>query len=225
MSHPAPYSPEVLDKLARLVPVGTRVHDPFAGEGLRLGKRADEIGWTFTGTEIEAPFIEDDRVRVGNALDPATYPTGRYCIVTSPVYPNGIADNFNAQDGSRRRTYRAALAKLTGMDRELHPDNQGRWGYRGTSIASTRRAVYWNLATRAVACWSGADAVFLNVSDFTAKDRTEPVVDGWAGVLRSNGWRIVKAHPVKTRRWRDGANSDKRVDGEVVLHAVRSSRA
>ena len=47
-SHPAPFSPEVLDTFRRLIPRGSRVHDPFAGEGLRLGKLADEMGWAFS---------------------------------------------------------------------------------------------------------------------------------------------------------------------------------
>lgn len=240
-SHPAPFSPGVLDCFARLIPRGSRIHDPFAGEGVRLGKLADEHGWTFTGTELEAPFILDDRVVPGNAIDASSYPPALICsacgqsppfnahgsrehqpkgysIVTSPVYPNGIADDFNARDGSRRRTYRAALAKITGTDAPLHPNNQGRWGYRGTPLSSSRRAIYWHLADQAVACWGNAEAVYLNVSDFVARSRVEPVVEGWARCLTNHGWTIVRSYPVSTRRWRDGANRESRVDGEVVLH-------
>lgn len=204
--------------LAGLIPPGARVHDPFAGGGERLGKLADERGWVFTGTELEAPFINDPRVAHGNALDPDLYPANGYVVVTSPVYPNGIADHFHARDSSTRRTYRSALAKLTGRDRPLDPDNMGRWGYRGTPLHSPARRMYWHLASQAAANWGGAVALYVNVSDFKAGDRTEPVVDGWVRLLEGHGWRLVAAHPVVTRRWRHGANREARVDGEVVLH-------
>lgn len=221
-AHPAPYSEAVLAMFGNLGPFeGARVHDPFAGTGERLGQLADERGWAFTGTELEKEFICDPRVVEGNACDAETYPAPGYFVVTSPAYPNGIADDFNAQDGSERRTYRSSLAKLAGGDRPLHADNQGRWGYRGTPIHSARRAVYWSIADRAVRNWAGASELFVNVSDFMHRDRTEPVVERWAGVLHRNGWMIGSAWPVLTMRYRNGANSAARVANEVILHAMR----
>lgn len=202
-------------------PAGARVHDPFAGAGERLGALADAQGWTFTGTDLEKPFIVDPRVVEGNACDYQTYPRKGYYLVTSPVYPNGIADDFNAQDQSERRTYRTALAKITGTDAPLHPDNQGRWGYRGTPIHSNQRAVYWNIARRAARCWGDAAELFVNVSDFMVKGHVEPVVSGWVGVLEARGWAVAEAYPVLTRRYRNGAGRNARVANEVVLHAVR----
>lgn len=203
---------------------GTRVHDPFAGGGDRLGRLADENGWIFTGTEIEEPFIVDPRVRLGDSTTLATYPEEQFTVMTSPVYPNGIADDFHAQDGSQRRTYRAALSKLVGHDRRLHVNNQGRWGYRGTPLHSTARLVYWRLADMVVGCWAEAPCmdVFLNVSDFTVgKTVVEPVVAAWARTLEVHGFTILKAYPVLTRRYRHGANRDARVANEVVIQATR----
>lgn len=218
--HPAPYSDEVLAVFANLIPAGTHVHDPFAGGGDRLGKLADAQGWTFSGTELEKPFIVDERVMVGNACDPLSYPPPSipFVVVTSPVYPNGIADDFNAQDGSERRTYRAALAKLRGVDAEMHPDNQGRWGYRGTPLYSNARHMYWHIARRAIKAMGEAQAIYINVSDFMVGSTVEPVVHGWAARLESQGWRVQQAYPVLTRRYRNGTNRDARVANEVILH-------
>lgn len=220
MSHPAPYSPEVLIKFTSLIPRGTHVHDCFAGDGVRLGKLADNYRWRFTGTEIEAPFILDDRVAHGDATDPDSYPSSSYWIVTSPVYPNGIADDWNAKDTSRRRTYRRARAMIVGHDEPLHVNNMGRWGYRGTPLRSTARAMYWNLARKSIACWTGADRALVNVSDFMAGGKVEPVVRGWVQELTRQGWTVEDVQPVVTRRWKDGANRDERVENEVIIVAV-----
>lgn len=225
--HPAPFSAEVLDVIeehgpgARVDRRLIRVHDPFAGDGVRLGALCDRMGWTFSGTELERPFIVDRRVVQGNACDRSTYPRGRFVIVTSPVYPNGIADHFNAQDDSERRTYRTARAKITGRDRPLHYDNQGRYGYRGSGLTSPTRAMYWNIAGRAVACWSRAEAIYLNVSDFPVGNRVEPLVNQWCVLIEGLGWTIEWARQVSTPRYRNGANRTNRVDGEVVAKFVR----
>lgn len=263
--HPAPYSMEIIAVFAKMLPAGTRIHDPFAGGGERLGALADQLGCTFTGTDIEAPFISDPRVRHGNACVVSDYPPryvcpvcgsgagrghldkrplianplagnisictaayddvsrGTFTVVTSPVYPNGIADDFHAQDNSRRRTYRSARAQLTGEDQPLHDDNQGRWGYRGTPLHSTSRAMYWSITRRAIAAWTaaGADRAIVNVSDFTwGKGAVmEPVVDGWAQQLLAAGWTIRKAHKVRTPRDGLGSNQRNKVDYEVVIDA------
>ena len=135
VQHPARYSPEVLEVFRFLIPRLTRVHDPFAGTGERLGRVADDRPWFFTGTELEEAFIVDHRVAQGDATDPDSYPwpvacgacgdpdpvpaapcgshvLRPYTVVTSPVYPNGMADDFvsSAADTSERKTYRHAKA-------------------------------------------------------------------------------------------------------------------
>jgi hypothetical protein len=248
MSHPAQYSQQVLVVLRWLLPTGTRIHDPFAGPGSRLGGLADERLLHFTGTEIEPGFIADPRVKQGDATDPATYPAPRQCvkcggtydvpgwahamrvecpdhdasvgytIVTSPVYPNGMADHFKSTDKSERRTYRHGLAKLTGNpDVELATRNMGRWGYRGRKLDSPARMMYWSLARQAAACWTGAERVLLNVSDFKAGTVTVPVIEGWVHTLAGVGFNVIDVHRVKTPRYRNGQNAAERVEHEVVL--------
>lgn len=249
--HPAQYSPEILTLFRWLIPSVARVHDPFAGTGSRLGSLARDRGWTFTGTEIEPAFIIDDRVVQGDATDPGSYPAPLLCpacgclgdvserssvfprrcmahhprgfwIVTSPVYPNGMADHFvsKAADTSTRRTYRHALATITG-DREvqLDPRNMGRWGYRGRALDSDARAMYWHLARQAVDCWSEAEALVVNVSDSLDGDRRVPVVAGWQDLIARAGWSNQDVHPVATKRYRNGAGRDARVETEAVIHA------
>lgn len=254
--HPAPYSPEVLAAFTglfgRYLDGPVLVHDPFAGTGERLGGLCDTLGLPFSGTELAEAFIVDPRVRQGDSTLKGTYPRRKHWVVaTSPVYPNGIADDFHAQercsackgtgkqpgtpefgvlacekcDGSgvrqhHRRTYRSWNAKLLGHDEPLHANNMGRWGYRGTKLDSPKRAMYWKLARDCARHWTRAETVFVNVSDFTVKDRVEPVVEGWVHVLAGAGLDVVEQHQVSTKRWRDGANADRRVEAESILVAV-----
>lgn len=230
VEHPAMWSSEILVELAKAIPAGgrpngrwtpTHVHDPFAGTGERLGNVADANGWRFTGTEIEAAFIIDERVQVGDATLRSSYPRRPFVIVTSPVYPNGIADDFNAQDGSTRRTYRAALSKVKGKDTRLQPNNMGAYGYRGQPFHSINRAMYWRLASDAIACWSRADAVYLNVSDFMQGGNREPVVSQWIATMQIAGWTLAaRPKQIKTRRYKMGRNSSARVETEYLLHFV-----
>lgn len=216
--HPAQFSPEVVALLGSLIEEGVHVHDPCAGPGVRLGQLCRSLGCGFSGTEIEPEFIVDYDVVQGDATDFTTYPKGgRFTIVTSPVYPNGIADDFVSSGRHFHLTYRAALARIRGFDKPMHPNNQGRWGYRGTPLHSNARAVYWNLARRMADCWQDAERVLLNVSDFQQGKVTEPVVAGWRQVLERRNWRLEADHEVGTRRYRNGQNRDARVEVEHVL--------
>lgn len=111
LDHPARYSESIIEAFRKLLSPGEYVHDPFAGTGERMGALADELDLEFTGCEIEAEFIVDERVHCGDSREPNNYPLHfieiqtladsepdvirlPFTIVTSPVYPNGIADNF-----------------------------------------------------------------------------------------------------------------------------------
>lgn len=224
--HPAPFSAEVLDAMRAILAAGhddgkiKRVHDPLAGEGVRLGALCDEIGLTFSGTEIEAPFIIDPRVKHGDSTKRGTYPRGPFVIATSPVYPNGMADDFHAQDSSERRTYRSARAAIVGKDERLHQNNQARWGYRGTPLHSNARAMYWRLADKLVDCWGRSSMALVNVSDFYSGNRREAVVDGWVRTLHAHGFTISHVHEVETKRYRNGAGRANRVEAEALIIAL-----
>jgi hypothetical protein len=192
------------------------VHDPFAGTGRRLGKLCDALGLRFTGTEIEAEFIVDPRVAPGNAINPDTYPPGPFCVVTSPAYPNGMADHFAARDGSRRHTYRQALAAIRGHDRELSSSNMGRY-----SIRRGRRAETEHFAIAGIAMHRWPPDVIVNVSDFIAAGERYPLVDRWRRLLGRHGYTVTDVVEVPTPRQRHGAHAELRVEAEAVITAHR----
>ena len=217
--HPCPYTPRILSALPGLLRAReSHVHDPFAGEGSRLGAFCDEWGITFTGTEIEPSLIVDPRVAVGDATVQFDYPLDAHTIVTSPVYPNGMADHFKATDASDRNTYRQVVASIEGGDRPLHTNNMGRWGYRGRGERSKARKAYWKLAHDSVACWQVEHAI-VNVKDFMVGDHVEPVVEQWADTLRYHGFVIKREVVVPTPGQRRGANHRLRLDHEIILDA------
>lgn len=219
--HPSQFSPEVLEVMAPILQAwNLPVHDPFAGPGVRLGRLCDELGLAFSGTEIEPEFIVDPRVRQGDSTttwwDSYPSPLKPYVIVTSPVYPNGMADHFHARDDSERHTYRQALAKIRGKDRELAGNNMGRWGARSGRTAELE---HFRLANSVVRHWPPAK-VLLNISDFITGGKTYDLIGRWKVLLDIWDYIVTDQIPVHTRRQRKGANGDARVDHEVVLVAV-----
>lgn len=192
---------------------GWPVHDPFAGTGERLGALCDQLGLLFTGTEIEEPFIIDPRVQVGNSRLEDSYPEGRYCICSSPVYPNGMTDHFHAQDKSRRKTYRQARASITGEDQPLHPDNMGRHGPRQGKLGEER---HWAIAWDATAWWPSR--VLINIKDCILDKEIYPAVEMWLDILTRRGYHCT-CHEVATPGMRFGANGKSRVDYEVIIEA------
>lgn len=245
MTHPARYSPPIIDLVADILrarwpdfmgrPI---IHDPFAGTGERLHEMCnrDDMLWAYSGTEIEECFIAAPGVFQGDATDPDTYPPARlpaqtgafgWIVFTSPVYPNGMADNHRARDSSNRRNYRAAKIKITGdADAGLEENNAGNFGYRGTKRDgnSARRINYWRIHEQAVRHWSSAQLAIVNVSDFIhSKNQVEPLVDDWIKLLADHGWDDQQIHRVKTSRMRHGENREQRVDHEVVIVARKDT--
>ena len=86
--HPSQYSPEVIEALRTFIRPGSRVHDPYAGTGVRLGKLCDELQCKFSGTDIERWSVMDRRIKVADANDGRYYPKTAFTVVTSPVYLN-----------------------------------------------------------------------------------------------------------------------------------------
>jgi hypothetical protein len=202
--HPCQFSPEVLEELADLIAAGDRVHDPFAGPGLRLGALCDRLGAIFSGGDIEDWPGHDPRVIVADATDPAGYPP-ESTTVTSPVYANKrCADYANGPTPRTktkgRRDYGIALG------RALHPNNLARFTGR-----PARAARYWQGHADAVKHWG--DRVLLNVD--------LPISEAWQRLLVDHGYRIEQAIPAYTRRYRGLRNAGKRAKHEVVIVAVR----
>lgn len=228
--HPARFSTEIIGVVRELLNARYQskpeevLFDPFAGTGEALRALANDLFMDYGGVEIEPAFIVAPNIKQGDATDLSSYPTVPYIIFTSPAYPNGMADHFEAKDDSKRHTYRKANALLEGADRELHPNNQARYGYRGTKRhgKSTKRDEYWRIAREAVMCWGSAEMILLNVSDFKhSRGEIEPLVQDWRTLLSSFGWSAQTEIPVGTKRQRQGANGNERMDVEVVVVAER----
>jgi hypothetical protein len=218
VNHPAQFSKELLPALERpLAEWHLPVHDPFAGTGERLGQLCDQLGLTFTGTEIEPEWIVDARVRHGDSTEAGAYPTGEYVVATSPTYPNGMSDHFKASDHKGRNTYRHALQRTNGgQDRELHPNNSGRYGVRYHTDGH-----YWKLMQAAVAHWPAL--VIVNVKDFITGGKVYRLVEKWTELLREHGYDVVEQLDVACPGNRFGANRDDRVETEAVLVAHRAA--
>lgn len=227
--HPARFSKEIITRLRSILEPGVHLHDPFGGSGVRLGKLADEIGCSFSGTELAPAFIIDPRVVHGDATVRGTYPRKRrWWIVTSPVYPNGIADSWKISDASSRTTYRSRQTEILGEDRDFHENNQARYGYRGTKRdgQSQKRQHYWRIARESVLHWSRAERVILNVSDFKhSNGEIEPFTKDWISLMKENGWSLVRHHKVATPRNRKGSKKSQveRMPFESVLVFERAA--
>lgn len=215
--HPAPFTDSIIEALATIipsyVPPAHWIHDPFGGEGRRLGALCDRLGYEFTGTDLEAWLGGDPRILLGDSTDPETYPILPHAIVTSPTYNNGVNDHFNPQDDSERLTYRVRAGH------ELHPNNTGRWSGRGSKKGE---AEYWRITRECVEHWPGI--VIVNVKDSvrsTWEGGIYPLVDLWADLLVEYGY-VVYAEEVLCPGYRYGANGAARLDTETILMAVRS---
>lgn len=245
MSHPAQYSASVLDAAFEIL--NSRwpdwfgrplIFDPFSGVGTRLAAACAAHGWDYSGVELEEAFIQAPHVHQGDATRwesypparfPVEYGSGRWCILTSPAYSNGMSDHHLARDGSPRKNYRKAKAEITGdAEVELLLNNMGRYGYRGSKRPeeggkSAKRAEYWRIAQESVRWWGTAELVLVNVSDFVytrnGEERVEPLVADWKELLSLYGWTAQIDHLVPTPRMRHGENAEKRVAHEVIIEA------
>jgi hypothetical protein len=203
--HPAQFSTEVLVVLRDLIRPGEHVHDPFGGTGLRLGGLCDELGATYTGGDIEDWPGHDPRVALADALDPTSYPTGPFTVVTSPVYLNKrLADYANGPLPTTkvkgRRDYGISLG------RPLAAGNLA----RHTGKAS-RAAAYWRTHGKAAKHWG--DRAIVNVDS--------PIAEGWLALLSDLGYQITDMIPAYTQRYGGLDNAEKRAEYEVVIVATR----
>lgn len=212
--HPAPYSDSIIEALADLipkyVPLGYGIHDPFAGEGLKLGALCDKLGRTFTGVDLEQWPYADPRVRQGDSTQWTKYPILPYAVVTSPTYNNGCNDHFKPKDDSRRLTYRVALGH------ELYLNNTGRWSGRSSKKGESK---YWELTNEVVKNWPSIALV--NVKDSIRKDEVYPLVDMWGNLLLDHGYDIEDCVFVQTPGWRVGSNNKARVKFEAILVGIK----
>lgn len=236
-SHPAKFSPSILEVLGRWIEPGWRVLDPFAGTGLIHTIEHAET-W---GIELEPEWATmHPRTIVGNALT-LPFPDASFdAIATSPTYGNRMADSHNAQErckacrghgtvgvaegdvyfdlgdpcakcsGRGRREYKRLTYKHQ-LGRDLHPDNSGtlQWGPKYREFHE--RA--WAEATRVL---KPGGLFILNVSDHVRNKAIQPVCDWHIETLEAMGYTVARLSNPETKRMKFGANRDARVDAEMV---------
>jgi hypothetical protein len=209
VKHPAKFSRELYDPIFkawrdnRAEDDNGWIVDPFAGVG-----RIHEIFRDALAIEIE-PEWADQSATLGDTWcgDFFEWEPDRKisAIVTSPTYGNRMADHHDAQDGSRRNTYRHLLG------RELTDNNSGamQWGVE-------YRAFHIKFLNRAYEILAGGGLLILNVKNHIRKGEEIDLVSWFRKRAVSTGFRFVEEVFVPTRGLRDGANGDLRVAGEYV---------
>lgn len=239
--HPAPFSASIMDVLAELIRDWPGpILDPYAGIG-----RVHELGRDDTwGIEIEEPWADAHERTIWGDSSTARLalfsPPGGVCIsgrhipepkaiVTSPDYGNRMADQYlgtpeeqrkRAEHGEtpRRRSYAISLG------RKVSEGSSARYAF-GEAYKAQHRRIFTAVTS---VCLPDAKLA-LNVSDFykTLSSGAEPqrihVVSFWVELIAELGWVVEGLIPVGTRRFRDGANSDLRVDEETIVVARLSN--
>lgn len=219
-AHPAKFSEPILDKIVEFLDDWgwpARILDPFAGTGRvhQLPEVAVRSAYpelkpdeTFTvGVELEPEWAATTPgTIVANTLR-LPFPAGAFDgMVTSPCYGNRLADHHNAQDGSRRYSYRHVLG------RPLHEDNSGQmqWGDRYREFH--RQA--WNECLRVLRPDS---IIVLNTSNHVRGGEEQYVTEFHLQHFLDHGCAVLDLDVVNTRRLRHGANRDVRPRYENVF--------
>jgi hypothetical protein len=198
--------------------------DPEGTQGSLFGDDtshfADGAVRETVGIEIQPQWAAvHPRTHVGNALALPKEWTGRFDgIITSQTYGNRLADSHNARDASSRHSYTHDLQTMMGDPLlRLEPDNSGTLYYWQPEYATFHRRA-WAECHRV----TRADAtLYLNVSNFIHDHRVQSVVGLHITLLTQTGWIYETREEVATPRMRFGANSEARVDHEVIIVARR----
>jgi SAM-dependent methyltransferase len=207
--HPAKFPAPILEQIVKVLDEWgwpQRIIDPFAGVGrvhaLTEGRQTKSVG-----VEIEPEWaaMHPDTV-VGNALHLDFGDDSFDCMVTSPCYGNRLADHHNAQDGSRRYSYRHVLG------RALHADNSGQlqWGERYRQFHEAA----WTECLRVLAPDS---IIVINTSNHIRNGAEQYVTEFHSAWFLNHGCALLDLACVPTSRLRDGANRDARTRYENVF--------
>lgn len=212
--NPAPFSDSVIEALRVLIPKyvsqSYEIHDPFAGEGMKLGALCDRLGYRFTGIDLECWDESDPRVHLGDSTSPGTYPIVPYAVVCSPTYNNGVNDHWNPKDKSTRLTYR------TRAGHDLHLNNTARWSGRRSKRGEEN---YWAITYAVVANWP--NLVMVNLKNSIRAKEIYPLIDKWVDLLQSYKYEIVDVVFPACPGWRFGQNGSARMDAEIIIVAQR----
>lgn len=213
VAHVCPYPEPVLERIAPLLDQHHpgHVHDPFAGDGRRLGQLCDARNIGFTGGDLEPEHVHDPRVRIGadgDALNPAGYPTAPFMLVCSPSFACGTSDPYVPKvrpdgtiAGGVRYTYAGRLL------RPLHPHNTGGMQTRREADPLDWNLPYWTFHDRIVQTWAASAATLLvvDMKNFKRRERTASggrtivefdVCSRWVELVERHGFALHERHLV-----------------------------
>jgi DNA modification methylase len=227
--HPAIYSKQLVEPIVSLllqcVPSGGSLLDPFGGLGHRFADIAVRAGMNPVAVEIEPGYFDlgmtHPWVRLGDSTDLRSLgftDSSFDAAVTSPVYPNGMADDFHANDSSVRHTYSHRLRAHLGADYEMHPNNAGAMNPRRSPRAleafyDVNRKV-WAEVYRVLK--PGAPFI-VNAKDTVAVE----FVSETKRQLSEAGFIIVGERHVDTPGLNHGKNQDGKPQGEYLILAAK----
>lgn len=220
MTHPAQFTPSIIDALDRLIPSSRtlRVFDPCAGLGQRLGLLADRRDWEFHGCDIEAWPNRDHRVSQYDARA-TPFPDAYFDLaITSVTYANGLADKgLNMADPRGRRTYDLFLGH------PLHEANTGAYGLRqGVAAYQRYLSLHHEIFVELHRVLKHDARFYLNCSDVIKGGQVVPVTADIVTEATRCGFYPIHGEKVDTPRYGFGANADVRVDGEDIVVLQRT---
>jgi SAM-dependent methyltransferase len=214
--HPAKWSKAVLGVLAHIVDREAeqlghplRVLDPFAGVGRARLEKALKGNARVAGVELELDWgiVDDGLTIIGDARHTLFSDNTFDAVITSPCYGNRMADHHNAQDDSRRNTYRHALGH------DLTPGSAA-----GLQWGDTYRQFHLEALTEMMRVVRPGGLIVINMSDHIRKGERQPVVWWWTKAMFDDlAATLVEVRQVATPRLKYGANSDARVPGEQII--------
>jgi hypothetical protein len=139
--HQATYTATLLPAMAGMLgPITGAILDPFGGLGHKFAALAAMVGAEPHAVELEPGYLAHAHrcVIAGDATALPFAAESFSAAVTSPVYPNGMADNFHAKDASVRHTYVHGLRRHYGPGYALHPNNAAGTNPRRSPAAMAR---------------------------------------------------------------------------------------
>lgn len=228
--HEATYSVQLLDPIVELLqehagPValalGGTLLDPFGGTGEKLALVADRVGLDPVAVEIEPGYWPDVHpcVILGDSTALPLADGSVAAAVTSPVYPNGMSDNFrsNPYDVSERHTYVHNLRAFRGPDYTLQANNPAGVGSPRSSKAALARmyAIHEKV-------WAEVYRVLIPGGVFVVNTKDTPTIpftDDTCRQLVDAGFTIEAQRIVGTPGHNHGENHEVKKTYEVLTVA------
>ena len=189
----------------------TSIYDPFAGTGKIMLLKHWLPDARIYGGELEREWAAQTRgIIIADALRLPFADAAFAAIATSPAYGNRMADHHEAQDASKRITYRHCLG------RPLSAHNAGglQWGdaYRAFHRAA------WREVTRVLA---SNGRFVLNCKNHYRGGQLMRVTEFHLETLCDLGLRVREWHLEFCPGMRFGAHSGERVEHEDVILLVK----